>query len=216
MPSQEQIASEDRLQILAASVGALLPGALYLALPEALAIHPNWLPLVAEAALVGPPLVSHLAFGRRLPYPLARGLALALLVVVTISLIGSLALLVVKLPDLRNAGSLLLRSGALLWGTNVLVFALWYWEVDGGGPLRRHQRRPIAYDFLFPQHIRSDSATWKPGFIDYVFLAFCFATALSPADTMPLTHRAKLLMMAQALISLLVLVLLVARSVNIL
>jgi uncharacterized membrane protein len=107
-----------------------------------------------------------------------------------------------------------LRAGVLLWLSNILVFAVWYWEIDGDGPVHRHQRGHPAADFLFPQ--QSMDRPFAPGFVDYLFLAFGFATALSPADTAPLTPRAKLLMMSEALISITIIALLVARSVNIL
>lgn len=201
-------------QFLAVVVGAMLPGVLYLALDTSLTTGPNWLLLAVEGVLLAPGVVARVVLRRPVPYRIVRALALVLLAVVTVALIGSLALLVANLHALSRAGSLL-RSALLLWGTNVLVFALSYWEIDGGGPHRRHRRGYPAVDFLFPQQTRPDAPKWAPGFIDYVFLAFCFATALSPADTAPLTQRAKLLMMGEAVISLLILVLLVARSVNI-
>ncbi|HEY7782257.1 MAG TPA: hypothetical protein VIC85_18850 [Ktedonobacterales bacterium] len=209
----------DVLQLVVAAVGGLLPGVFYLALPDNLSLGPRWLLLVIEVVLLAPPLAWRLISERPMPYGLARGFALALLAVVTAGLIGSIVLLVSDLPH-ASRGAQMLRTAVVLWGIDILVFALWYWEVDGGGPLRRHARPPGATDFQFPQQDQPPQADrgerWRPGFIDYLFLAFCSATALSPADTMPLTHRAKLLMMAEAIISLLILVLLVARSVNIL
>lgn len=216
-------------QLVVAAIGALLPGVFYLALPENLSLGPRWLLLVVEVVLVVPPLAWRLVSEHPMPYGLARGFALALLAVVTAGLIGSIVLLVSDLPRV-SGGAQLLRSAVVLWGIDILVFALWYWEVDGGGPLRRHARPPGAADFQFPQQgqeqppdadavpgeKRRHRRGWRPGFVDYLFLAFCSATALSPADTMPLSHRAKLLMMAEAIISLLILVLLVARSVNVL
>jgi uncharacterized membrane protein len=97
-----------------------------------------------------------------------------------------------------------------------LVFAIWYWEIDGNGPHARVLAKHQARDFRFPQQEEGNPTGWAPGFVDYVFLAFCSATALSPADTMPLTQRAKLMTMAEAILSLLIIVLLVARSINIL
>jgi uncharacterized membrane protein len=210
---------EDDLQLLVGAVGALLPGVLYLILPERfIAVGPPWLLLVVEALLVAPPVVARLVLDRPLPYAVTRTMALALLAVVTAALISSVALLVGSLGNHQVAGSALLRTGGLLWGVNVFTFALWYWEIDCGGPLHRLSARalPAIPDFLFPQQTRPADVRWKPGFIDYIFLAFCFSTALSPADTPPLTRRAKLLMIAQAVLSLLVLVILVGRSVNIL
>jgi hypothetical protein len=230
MPAPEKSdRTPDVVQLVVAAVGGLLPGVFYLALPETLALGPRWLLLVVELVLVAPPLTWRLVRERPMPYGVARGFALALLAVVTASLIGSIVLLVSNLPQV-NRGVDLLRSAGLLWGIDILVFALWYWEIDGGGPIRRHRRPPGATDFQFPQQVPGQAQAegpdqgekhqhprgWRPGFVDYLFLAFCSATALSPADTMPLTHRAKLLMMAEAIISLLILVLLVARSVNVL
>ncbi len=104
----------------------------------------------------------------------------------------------------------------MLWVVNILVFAVYYWEIDGEGPLSRLQAPYMPADLLFPQQQNGNPTHWVPGFIDYLFVAFCFSTALSPADTAPLTRRLKLLMMAQAAISLTIIVLLVGRSVNIL
>ncbi|HEV2237170.1 MAG TPA: hypothetical protein VGR57_10960 [Ktedonobacterales bacterium] len=210
---------EDDLQLLVGAVGALLPGVLYLILPERfIAVGPPWLLLVIEALLVAPPIVARVVLNRPLPYALTRTMALMLLVVVTAALISSVGLLVGSLGNHALTGASLLRTAGLLWGVNIFSFALWYWEIDCGGPLHRLSAHatPDMPDFLFPQQVRPANQRWKPGFVDYIFLAFCFSTALSPADTMPLTRRAKLLMMAQAVLSALVLVILVGRSVNIL
>ncbi len=217
-------------QIAIAAVGAILPGIIYLALPDGLTLGPNWLLLVVLVLLVAPALIPLLFFRRRLPYRVVRGLALAQLTVMTIALAGSLALLISQLPSSHLHGSELLRTAALLWTSNIVVFAVWYWEIDGNGPQRRHEAGHIAMDFQFTQQAARPSEhpvqasrrkgepphKWAPGFIDYLFLAFCTATALSPADTMPLTQRAKLLMMIEASLSAIILVLLIARSVNIL
>jgi hypothetical protein len=118
----------------------------------------------------------------------------------------------------------MLRSAALLWVTNWLVFTIWYWHIDAGGPHARHEReRHTDGDFLFPQMTReteggdvAELRTWSPGFIDYLFLAFTTNTALSPTDAPALSRRAKGLMILQALISLCVIVLIAARAVNLL
>ncbi len=111
---------------------------------------------------------------------------------------------------------ILLRSAALLWGFNILVFALWYWEIDGGGPYKRHLAGHQATDFMFPQQADGNKTGWVSHFFDYLFLAFTGATALSPADTYPLTPLAKALMMMEAVLSMTIIVLLAARAVNIL
>lgn len=204
----------DAVQVGIAAVGALLIGVMYLVLPNTLTIGPDWLLLVVEAVLLAPVVVEVAFLRRMLPYRLTRGLALGLLVVVTLALGVSVFLLVHNLESFRHARDLL-PSAALIWGINVLVFATWYWEIDGGGPLKRLKAGHEAADFQFPQQVGGNTSGWAPGFIDYLFLAFCSATALSPADTMPLMRRAKLLMMCEAIVSLLILFLLVARAVNI-
>jgi uncharacterized membrane protein len=210
----------DIQQLAVATVGALFVGILYLVLPNQLiVVGPGWLLLVIEVLLLAPSFIALTFWGRHLPYRIARGLALTLSAILTLALAGSVALLIIyltknSLPPL--AGSALLKSGAVLWACNVLVFAAWYWEIDGNGPRARVLARHQAQDFRFPQQEEGNPTGWAPGFLDYLFVAFCTATALSPADTMPLTQRAKLMTMAEAVLSLLIIVLLVARSINIL
>lgn len=204
----------DAVQLAIASLGALLAGVLYIALPERFSLGPPWLLLAVVAAMMLPSLVAVLGMRSALPYRMARSLALSLVGVLTVALISSVVLLVAQLAHFTAAQ--ILKPAALLWGINILVFAVWYWEIDGDGPVKRQLRAHEAADFLFPQQLGGNLSGWAPGFVDYVFLAFCFATALSPADTPPLTRRGKLLMMAEAVISLMIVVLLVARSINIL
>jgi hypothetical protein len=210
----------DAVQLAVAAGGALLAGILYLLLPNRLVLGSSWvkwLPLLFSALLLAPALIAVFLLQRRLPYRVARGLALGLLGVLTAALISSVALWVNSLTrDNKLRGIDLLREGALLYAINILVFAIWYWEVDGEGPRSRLQAPYVPADLLFPQQQQGNPTRWVPGFLDYLFVAFCFSTALSPADTAPLTRRAKLLMMAQAVISLVIIALLVGRSVNIL
>ncbi len=112
----------------------------------------------------------------------------------------------------------LLMWGSTVWLTNVIVFALGYWELDRGGPAARAMARKTHPDFLFsqmtvPELIHKD---WEPGFVDYLYLSFTNATAFSPTDTLPLSRWAKLLMMAESLVSLITVALIVARAVNVL
>ena len=117
-----------------------------------------------------------------------------------------------------GAGTSLLLDAVNIWTTNVIAFTLWFWNIDRGGPTLRGLTAHAKRDFLFPQMTMQPvpENEWMPGFIDYLFLAFTNATAFSPADTLPLSQRAKLLMMAQAALSLLVVALVAARAVNIL
>ncbi|HEY6287299.1 MAG TPA: hypothetical protein VIX20_16655 [Ktedonobacteraceae bacterium] len=198
----------------AAIIGLLAIGVLYLFLPQRLIIGPNWLLLAIEVVALLPLVVSMLT-KRRFSHFTLRVYALVLLGIVTLALAISILLLIISLPTYKHATDLL-GSAAVLWISNILVFASWYWEIDGGGPVKRHKSGHQAADFMFPQQVNGNNGSWAPHFLDYVFLAFTGATALSPADTVPMTRTAKTLMMIEALLSLTIIVLLAARAVNIL
>jgi hypothetical protein len=117
----------------------------------------------------------------------------------------------------HTQANLLLKAGIHLWITNVLVFALWFWQLDGGGPLARRLHPNYDKDFLFPQQMLDEpELRWQPTFVDYLYVGFTNATAFSPTDAMPLTKWAKVLMMVQSAASLLLAIMVVARAVNIL
>ncbi|MHB8597188.1 MAG: hypothetical protein ACYDER_10295 [Ktedonobacteraceae bacterium] len=202
------------IQRVVAALVAVLIGVLFLALPGFLTIGPTWLLLVIEGILFLPLLF--LGYTKRLLSRRSiRILTLTMLGVATAALASGIVLLIKSLPGNSNA-PLLLRSAALLWCSNVLVFSLWYWEIDGGGPLNRHLMGHKAADFMFPQQTDGNTTNWIPHFLDYLFVAFTGATALSPADTFPLTRIAKGLMVIEAVFSMVIIVLLAARAVNIL
>ena len=144
--------------------------------------------------------------------------------ITTVALIASVILLVRWLPGHRESPLQLLRSGGLLWLTNVIVFALWYWRLDGGGPtLRRKQKRFGSTSFLFPQmQIPHDEraefacAHWRPRFIDYLFVAFTQSSTFGPTDAPLLARWAKILAMIQILVSLVIVILLISRAVGVL
>jgi uncharacterized membrane protein len=117
-----------------------------------------------------------------------------------------------------NAPGQLLATGGVIWLTNVIAFALWYWEFDRGGPVARANAIRPYPDFLFAQMTSPNLAPprWEPAFSDYLYLSFTNATAFSPTDVMPLSRWAKMAMTAQASVSILTVVLVVARAVNIL
>ncbi len=198
----------------AALVGALAIGLLYAALPPSIRIGPSWLPL-ALVVILALPFVATTLTRRTLHHVAARIIAFALLGVVTAALATGVTMLIVTLPTNKHP-IVLLQAATLLWCSNILVFALWYWEIDGGGPVKRHLSGHKAADFMFPQQVDGNKSKWVPLFPDYLFLAFTGATALSPADTYPLTRPAKMLMMIEALISMAIVVLLASRAVNIL
>ncbi len=197
---------------VAALAGILLTGLLYLVLPSNVIIGPNWLLLVVEGVFVVP-LVIDVMTAWNLSHTARRILVLVPLGMSTLALVVGVALFILTLPTDKHATNLL-RAAALLWSFNILVFALWYWEVDGGGPWKRHLAGHRAADFLFPQQAAGEH--WAPHFFDYLFVAFTGATALSPADTYPITRLSKVLMMLEALLSLTVIGILISRAVNIL
>lgn len=198
----------------AAILGSLMLGVLYFFLPPKLRLGPDWLLLVIEIVALGPLLIARL-LGRRLPHFTARLLTLITLGVVTAALAIGVLLLVVTLPTDKHAQALF-SSAIVLWLFNILVFSLWYWEVDGGGPIKRHQSGHQAADWQFPQQLGGNDGSWAPHYMDYLFVAFTTATALSPTDTMPLTRRIKVLMTIQALIAMSLIVIVAARAINML
>jgi uncharacterized membrane protein len=204
--------SENVAPRVTALIGMLATGLLYLALPPKLIIGPGWLLLVVEAIFVVP-LIIDILTEWEMSHMTKRLLVLIPLGMITLALVSSVVLLIATLPSDKHSTNLL-RSAALLWGLNILTFALWYWELDGGGPRQRHLSGHRAVDFVFPQQAKGER--WAPHFLDYLFLAFTGATALSPADTNPLTKLAKMLMMSEAILSLTIIGVLAARAVNIL
>ncbi|WP_414476285.1 hypothetical protein [Microvirga sp. M2] len=149
-----------------------------------------------------------------------RRFALVLTAVVSLMNFGALIELVrYLLAGKAASGPTLLLDALNIWATNVIAFALWFWSIDRGGPSMRGLHSSKTSDFLFPQmtlEVQIPEARFSPGFIDYLFLSFTNATAFSPTDTLPLSQRAKLLMMVEASISLLTVALVAARAVNIL
>ena len=202
-------------------VAMLAVGGLYAALPPSLqAGAPRWLLVVIVVGLLTSILISH----RSGNHYLGQVLGYVLNSIVTATMILSLALLLSEVTEHTVTPPQLLRSAAALWVSNFLIFASWYWRLDGGGPHQR-ARTPGHTDgaFLFPQmtmppeaKIAAGEHNWEPNFVDYLFLAFNTSTAFSPTDVPVLSRWAKLLMMIQALISLLVIALLAGRAVNIL
>ena len=198
-----------------AFVAMLAAAGVYLALPEPLSLGPSWLLLAIVVLLLIPILMTD-RYGH---YKATRILTITANGIITIAMIASLILLVKGIPGHLETPKALLRSASALWITNILVFALWYWKLDAGGPLRRDRTDGLSNSsFLFPQMLnrKEQDSSWKPNFVDYLFLAFNTSTAFSPTDTAVLSRWAKLGMMVQSLISLMIVALLAARAVNIL
>ncbi|MBV8366873.1 MAG: hypothetical protein JO194_10305 [Candidatus Eremiobacteraeota bacterium] len=208
--------SESRWPPIFAVIAATI---LYALLPPHLTLGPRWLMPVLVAALAIPLAVAGPILSGRDVSRLLRTLGIALIALVNLANIASLVLLVRALVTgvPKESGIGLLYSAAAIWFVNILVFGLWYWEADRGGPQLRLNASKRSADFMFPQMLSPSCAPtgWMPMFADYLYLAFTNATAFSPTDTMPLTTLAKTLMTIQALISLLTIVLVAARAVNI-
>jgi hypothetical protein len=149
-----------------------------------------------------------------------RALGIILIGFITLINIISLVLLLEALffGDGHVNGHDLLINGLVVYSTNIMMFALWYWEMDGGGPEKRATNTTSREDFIFPQmlHPLVFTKKWLPGFIDYLYLSATNVTNFASADTIPVSRRAKLLMMVQALVSVITIVLVAARSITIL
>jgi uncharacterized membrane protein len=192
--------------------------ALQLSLSEEVTVGPNWLlPVLEGLTLIA--LVGASMHPNARDFRFRRHLAIALIAVVSAANIASLVLLCHRLLQAsQQNGHQLILSGIVLWCTNVLLFGLWYWEIDRGGPAARARHERDYPDFLFPQMSdpRWAPKNWTPRLIDYLYVSLTNATAFSPTDTMPLTPTAKWLMSAQSVASLITVGLVVARAVNIL
>ena len=191
-----------------------------LLLPDRFSLLPKWFGPTLLALL----LVAHMvADPGRIDQrsPATRAIGIALMAVLVGGAATQAVVLVVELVNANkalNSADALLSSGALVWLNTIVAFTFLYWEIDGGGPVARAQRDAPHPHLAFVQHINPELAPpgWRPLFFDYLYLGLTNATAFSPTDVMPLRHWAKLTMGAQALISLIILGLVIARAVNIL
>ena len=202
---------------LPAAIAILVVAVLYPLIPSQLSLGPAILfPIVAVLGVL--PLTIADALG--LEHPWQRPLALTLLGLTAAANGTSIALLVRELIARSSdmSGRQLLAGALTVWVANVIVFALWYWELDRGGPRQREADGGDTPDFLFPQMTDAKDIMpgWQPAFSDYLYTSSTNATAFSPTDTMPITGWAKLLMSAQSLSSFVLVVLVTARAVNIL
>ena len=198
-----------------AAVAILSIGASYIALSGYVTFGPRvWLPGIMAVLLV-PLLITH----ARGHYRLARGISFVLLVVTTASVVLRVFFLVTTLSVRGASASSVLADSILIWISTVVTFAVWYWEIDGGGPAERRMDAHASEDFLFPQIDQQHgnrAIGWAPGFLDYLFLAFNTSAAFSPTDTPVLSRRAKILTMIQSVLSLIVIIVLVGWAINVL
>lgn len=202
-----------------ASLAVIAALVLQVALPDALIVGPKWV-LPALELLLLVPLTIAKPRRRHSDPPVVRTMSIVLIALVNIANIGSLLLLAHDVIGGRHViGRQLVFSSILIWLTNVLIFGLWFWELDRRGPGARTLSRPHPPDFLFPQMANPDACEvrrWRPNFVDYLYISLTNATAFSPTDTMPLTIGIKAVMSLQSVASLVTVVLVAARAVNIL
>lgn len=198
-----------------AAVALLSIGASYIALSDYVTFGPRlWQPALITVLVL--PLLIAQSWQR---YRLARRIAFMLLGVVTVSVVLRVCFLLTTLSGRNESALSVLVDAVVIWLSTVVTFAVWYWEIDGGGPAERTMNASYASeDFLFPQIAQQDGSkgatSWVPGFLDYLFLAFNTSTAFSPTETPVLSRRAKILTVVQSLLSLVVLFVLVGWAVN--
>ena len=192
---------------------------LQIVLPRHLTIRPHWLlPAVQGLLLVS--LLTLNPAGKRRSSSSLRTFELIMIAVVSLAnAISALLLIRGLLRGTEGSDAIgLLKNGGAIWVTNMIAFGLWYWQMDRGGPAERAKATREFPDFLFPQMQSHELAPrdWHSSFIDYLYVSFTNATAFSPTDVLPLTPRAKLMMMLQTVVSLCTIALVIARAVNIL
>jgi uncharacterized membrane protein len=198
--------------IVAIVLQVLLPPDFTRPLPPAL------LPALEGALLIGLSIVNPVRIERG--GTAVRAASIVLILLITAANAASAVLLIRAILENKagNTAGPLLATGASVWATNVIAFALWYWEFDRGGPVHRAEGTSQHPDLMFPQMADPELAPtdWEPWFVDYLYLSFTNASAFSPTDVMPLARWAKLTMLVQSAVSLAVGVLVIARAVNIL
>lgn len=206
---------DKRESIWHVQVAVLVAIVLQLLLSNKLVVGPRYLIVGLEVLL----LVALAIFGpfkKQISFGLRRTLAVALIAIISLSNITSLVLVINSLFTKSGVtGRQLIVSGLAIYLTNIIIFGLWYWELDSNG-VQGQSPTILPVDFLFPQMSMKDTASWNPTFFDYLYVSVTNASAFSPTDTLPLTHRAKLLMTLQSITSLLTVALVAARAVNIL
>lgn len=200
-----------------ASLALLTCVALYVVLPDRLVIGPRWV----VPALIILVLMSLSTRRHRHPDepPRVRHLTLGLITLVTLANVTSMVLLVQRLLNTSvSQGRALIYSAVSVWLTNIIVYGVWFWEVDRGGPTRRAAGLKLVYDLQFPQmeNPQLAPAEWEPRFTDYLYTSFANGTSFAPADAMPLSRRMKVLFVSESMVSFVTVAVVAARAVNIL
>jgi hypothetical protein len=215
--AEDLIVGEPRWHMASAVVAAIV---LTVLMPDDVRLGPSWLlPLIEGVLLVALIAGDPGKIDRR-----SAALRMLSIVLVSVLVLGALWATALLTSHLINGGKetnsadALLEAGSIVWVSNIIAFALLYWELDGGGAAERAHRPPAGkVDLAFPQQMNASlaPARWRPRFIDYLYLGFTNATAFSPTDAMPLAPWAKVTMAVQALTSLIIIGLVIARAVNV-
>jgi hypothetical protein len=218
MKEQSQsIRIEPRWPVVLAILAAIL---MVVLLPERVVLFPKWFPYVIGIALILPMVAVGLSAEKAWWLRVERTIMLLFIVAMGVGTLANLASLIRAM--VRRSGEVgglqLLASSIVVWVSNVLIFSLLYWRIDRGGPEARANNAGTRPDWLFPQAGAPEDAPpdWRPTFVDYLFLGFSTATAFSPTDALPLTSRAKMLMMLESTMSLGTIVVVASRAINIL
>jgi len=220
MTTKEQSQSiriEPRWPVVLAILAAIL---MVVLLPERVVLFPVWFPYVIGIALILPMVAVGLSAEKARWLRVERTIMLLFIVAMGVGTLANLASLIRAM--VRRSGEVgglqLLASSIVVWVSNVLIFSLLYWRIDRGGPEARANNAGTRPDWLFPQAGAPEDAPpdWRPTFVDYLFLGFSTATAFSPTDALPLTSRAKMLMMLESTMSLGTIVVVASRAINIL
>lgn len=206
--------AESRIPVLLALASAM---ALQLAIPEDYTLIPRWPLIVLEAALLAVMSLTD-------PVRVTRGTRIgtyatyALLAAITIDNTASAVVLDIRIVtgQVADDAAGLLGSGAAIYLTNIVVFGIWFWKLDSGGPVARHNAEREYPDFMFPQMGNPEVAPsgWRPTFVDYLYVSLTNVMAFSPTDTMPLARWAKVMMAVQALVALSTAALVIARAIG--
>jgi hypothetical protein len=208
---------EPRWPVALAVIGVSL---LLAQLPDRVRTFPFWVPYVLGIALVVPMVAIALTKAKERWLRVERMITLLFFVVTGTGMVANLAQLITEMVGGSGEvdGIQLLTSSVAIWVNNVLTFSLLYWQIDRGGPEARATGASTRPDWLFPQDGARDSVPpdWRPTFVDYLFLGYSTGTAFSAADTLPLTSRAKILMLLQSAIALVTIVAVMSRAIGIL
>ncbi len=213
----QSIRIEPRWPVVLAILAAIL---MVVLLPERVVLFPAWFPYVIGIALILPMAAVRLSAEKARWLRVERTIMLLFIVAMGVGTLANLASLIRAM--VRRSGEVgglqLLSSSIVVWVSNVLIFSLLYWRIDRGGPEARANNAGTRPDWLFPQAGAPEDAPpdWRPTFVDYLFLGFSTATAFSPTDALPMTSRAKMLMMLESTMSLGTIVVVASRAINIL